>query len=98
MADIQILHQEVTLLKLRIASLESQRKNLESDLSVAIVERDQADETNKTLSDRLRNSEKICSGLELDILRERQKSNAAMSKIIQLENQLSDLLSTDESD
>jgi chromosome segregation ATPase len=95
MAEVTLLHQEISLLKLRVASLESQRNNLESDLAVALAERDQADEANKTLSDKLKSAERACDLLELDILRERSKSNAAMQKIVQLENELSDLLSSD---
>ena len=95
MAELTLLHQEISLLKLRVASLESQRNNLESDLAVALTERDQADEANKTLSDKLKSAERACDSLELDILRERSKSNAAMQKIVQLENQIDDMLTTD---
>ena len=95
MAELTLLHQEISLLKLRVASLESQRNNLESDLAVALAERDQADEANKTLSDKLKSAERACDSLELDILRERSKSNAAMQKIVQLENQIDDMLTTD---
>ena len=95
MAEVTLLHQEIKLLKLRVASLESQRKSLESDLSEAIAERDQADQASKVLSEKLKSVERACDLLELDILRERNKSNAAMTKIVQLENELNDLLSSD---
>jgi chromosome segregation ATPase len=98
MAEVTLLHQEIRLLKLRITALESQRNNIESELSVALAERDQADEANKKLSEKLRESEKKSDALELDILRERQKSNAAMTKIVQLENQLEDMFTTDDGD
>ena len=95
MAEVTLLHQEIKLLKLRVAALESQRKSLESDLSEAIAERDQADQASKALSEKLKSVERACDLLELDILRERSKSNAAMQKIVQLENELNDLLSSD---
>lgn len=95
MAEVTLLHQEITMLKLRITSLELQRHKLQSDLAVAIAERDQADEANKTLSEKLKSAERACDLLELDILRERNKSSAAMQKIVQLENELDDLLTSD---
>jgi FtsZ-binding cell division protein ZapB len=51
MAETTILHQEITLLKLRISSLESQRNKLETELSVAVSERNQSDNTAKKLMD-----------------------------------------------
>ena len=98
MAELTLLHQEISLLKLRVAALESQRKNLESDLAVAMAERDQADEANTRLSEKLKSVERACDALELDILRERSKSNAAMQKIVQLENELADVFSDTDSD
>jgi len=76
------------MLKLRITALESQRNELESDLAVALAERDQADKANQVLTEKLKNTERVCSTLEVEILRERRTSNAAMQKIEQLENQL----------
>ena len=93
MADLTLLHQEITLLKLRISSLESQRNKLESELSVAVSEKEQSDATTKKLMDELKRCEVACRTLELEVLRERRTSNAAMAKIEQLENELSDILS-----
>jgi len=98
MADITLLHQEITLLKLRIAALEHQRNNLESEVAVAVAERDQADQANTILSEKLKRSEAACNTLELEVLRERRTSNAAMAKIEQLENELADAFSDDDSD
>jgi len=95
MAEVQILHQEISLLKLRVAALETQRKSLQHDLSAAVEGRTQADEANKALSEKLKSVERACDLLELDILRERNKSSTAMQKIVQLENELNDLLSSD---
>ena len=95
MAEVQILHQEISLLKLRVAALETQRKSLQSDLAAAVEGRSQVDELNKVLSEKLKSVERACDALELDVLRERSKSNAAMTKIVQLENELNDLLSSD---
>jgi len=88
MAEITLMHQEIIMLKLRITALESQRNELESDLAVALAERDQADKANQVLTEKLKNTERVCSTLEVEILRERRTSNAAMQKIEQLENQL----------
>jgi chromosome segregation ATPase len=96
MADITLLHQEITLLKLRIAALEHQRNNLESELAVAVAERDQADVVAKKIIDDLKRCEAACRTLELEVLRERRTSNAAMAKIEQLENELEDAFSDDE--
>lgn len=96
MADITLLHQEITLLKLRISSLESQRNKLEAELSEAVSEREQSDITAKKLMDELKRCEAACRTLELEILRERRTSNAAMAKIEQLENELADAFSDDE--
>ena len=96
MADITLLHQEITLLKLRITALEHQRNNLESELAVALAERDQADQANTKLSEKLKKCEVACSALELEVLRERRTSSAAMAKIEQLENELADAFSDDE--
>jgi predicted nucleic acid-binding Zn-ribbon protein len=88
MAEITLMHQEIIMLKLRITALESQRNELESDLAVALAERDQADKANQALTEKLKNTERVCSALEVEILRERRTSNAAMQKIEQLENEL----------
>jgi predicted nucleic acid-binding Zn-ribbon protein len=95
MAEITLMHQEIIMLKLRITALESQRNELESDLSVALAERDQADKANQVLTEKLKNTERVCSALEVEILRERRTSNAAMQKIEQLENQLLETFSDD---
>jgi chromosome segregation ATPase len=95
MAEVQILHQEISLLKLRVAALETQRKSLQHDLAAAVEGRSQVDELNKVLSEKLKSVERACDLLELDVLRERNKSSTAMQKIVQLENELSDLLSSD---
>ena len=98
MADITLLHQEITLLKLRIAALEHQRNSLESDLAVALAERDQSDITAKRLMDTLKKCEAACSTLEVEVLRERRISGAAMKKIEQLENELADAFSDSDAD
>ena len=95
MADITLLHQEISLLKLRIAALEHQRNSLESDLAVALAERDQADQANTTLSEKLKKCEAACNTLEVEVLRERRTSSSAMKKIEQLENELADAFSDD---
>jgi len=96
MADLTLLHQEITLLKLRISSLEAQRNKLENELSAAVSERNQSDNTAKKLMDELKRCEVACRTLELEILRERRTSNAAMAKIEQLENELADAFSDDD--
>jgi len=96
MADVTLLHQEITLLKLRITALEHQRNNLESDLAVALAERDQADKANTALTTKLIKAQTDAANLEIEILRERRTSNAAMKKIEQLENELADVLSDDD--
>ena len=96
MADLTLLNQEITLLKLRISSLEAQRNKLEEELSVVVSERNQFDITAKKLMDELKRCEVACRTLELEVLRERRTSNAAMAKIEQLENELADAFSDDE--
>ena len=98
MAETTLLHQEITLLKIRITALELQRNNLENELSEVLSERDQAHQANTILSEKLKKSEMTCNTLELEILRERRTSNAAMAKIEQLENELADVFSDDEDD
>jgi chromosome segregation ATPase len=95
MADITLLHQEITLLKLRITALEAQKNNLESDVAVALAERDQADQANQVLTGKLIKAQADAAALEVEILRERRTSNAAMAKIEQLENELADAFSDD---
>jgi len=98
MADITLLHQEVTLLKLRITALEAQKNNLESDVAVALAERDQADQANQVLTGKLIKAQADVATLEIEILRERRTSSAAMKKIEQLENELADAFSDSDSD
>ena len=95
MAEITLLHQEIIMLKLRITALEAQRNDLESDLAVANAERDQADEANTKISDKLKNSEKVCAALQLEILRERNTSQTAIEKIVELEIEIQNLYGSD---
>ena len=95
MAEITLLHQEIIMLKLRITALEAQRNDLESDLAVANAERDQADEANTKISDKLKNSEKVCAALQLEILRERNTSQTAIEKIVELETEIQNLYGSD---
>ena len=95
MAEITLLHQEIIMLKLRITALEAQRNNLESDLAVANAERDQADEAVMKLSQSLKNTEKVCAALQLEVLRERNTSQTAIEKIVQLEAELENQYGSD---
>jgi uncharacterized protein YlxW (UPF0749 family) len=51
MADVNLLQQEVILLKLRIAKLEADKRSLQSDVAVLTAERDQADRAVDKLSE-----------------------------------------------
>jgi len=96
MADVTLLHQEIIMLKLRITALEHQRNKLENELAEAVAERAQADITARKIMDDLKRCEVACRSLELEVLRERRTSNAAMAKIEQLENELADAFSDDD--
>lgn len=88
MAEITLLHQEILMLKLRIVALESQKKSLESDLAVALAERDQADEANQVLSEKLKNTEKAYM----------VSQSLSAKKIEQLESALEDQFTDTDSD
>ena len=95
MAEITLMHQEIIMLKLRITALESQRNELENNLTAALAENQLSETKIITLTEKLKNTERVCSTLEVEILRERRTSNAAMHKIEQLENQLLEAFSDD---
>jgi ribosome-binding protein aMBF1 (putative translation factor) len=92
MADITLLQQEILLLKLRIIKLESDKKNLESSVAVLTAERDQADTANNSLSEKLKNTEKVCQVSEWSRLMMESKYHKALERIEQLKNELIDAL------
>ena len=92
MADVTLLQQDVILLKLRIAKLENDKKNLLSDVAVLIAERDQADRANKRLSDSLENTEKVCVAMKSSHNKLQIKYEYALIKIEQLKR---DILGSD---
>jgi chromosome segregation ATPase len=92
MAEIQILHQDITMLKLRISALESQRNDLEAALAIALEERDQAQSTNAEMATKLQEAEKAKSELQIEVLKERSTSSAAVKKICLLEEMLDQAL------
>jgi ribosomal protein L24 len=96
MADITLLHQEVLLLKLRITALEAQKNSLENDVAVAEVNLNKAQVENQVLTGKLIKAQADVAILEVEILRERRTSNAAMKKIEQLENELADAFESDD--
>jgi len=92
MAEIQILYQDITMLKLRISALESQRNDLETALAIALEERDQAEKINKDIAAKLQELEKAKSELQIEVLKERSTSSAAVKKICLLEEMLDQAL------
>ena len=92
MAEIQILYQDITMLKLRISALETQRNDLETALAIALEERDQAEKINKEMAAKLQEAEKAKSELQIEVLRERSTSSAAVKKICLLEEMLDQAL------
>jgi hypothetical protein len=92
MAEIQLLHQDITMLKLRVASLEEKRNDLETALAIALEERDQAEKINKEMAAKLQEAEKAKSELQIEVLRERSTSSAAVKKICLLEEMLDQAL------
>jgi ribosome-binding protein aMBF1 (putative translation factor) len=92
MADVTLLQQEIILLKLRIVKLESDKKNLQSEVAVLIVERQQADTANVSLSEKLKNTEKVCQAKEWSCLMMENKYLKALEKIEQLKNELINVL------
>jgi chromosome segregation ATPase len=95
MADVALLHQEILLLKLRITALEAQKSSLEDDVALAEVNLNKAQTENQILTGKLIKANADVGSLELEVLRERRTSNAAMKKIEQLENELEDALGSD---
>ena len=92
MAEVQLLHQDITMLKLRVASLEEQRNDLETALAIALEERDLAEKINKDMATKLQEMEKAKGELQIEVLRERSTSSAAVKKICLLEEMLDQAL------
>ena len=92
MAEIQILYQDITMLKLRISALESQRNDLETALAIALDERDKAESTNAEMAAKLQEAEKAKGELQIEVLKERSTSSAAVKKICLLEEMLDQAL------
>lgn len=92
MADVTLLQQEIILLKLRIVKLESDKKNLQNDIVVLTVERDQADTANLSLSEKLKNTEKVSQAQEWERLMLQSKYHKALERIEQLKTELIETL------